>query len=64
MNMHFNTTGLLSKKALAALLICLVLPIASVRADQPISSGTEIFHGYDIFWSIKNLQSLVSGKVR
>jgi len=49
MNMHFNTTGLLSKKALAALLICLVLPIASVRADQPISSGTEIFHGYDIY---------------
>ena len=49
MKMHLDIKWSLSKKTLTALFICLVMPFALARADQPKSPGTEIFHGYDIY---------------
>jgi hypothetical protein len=39
----------LSGRMIAMLFIFPVLPLMLVSADQPVSSGTEIFHGYDIY---------------
>jgi hypothetical protein len=36
-------------KILTALIICAVFPFSFLRADVPDSSGTEIFHGYDVY---------------
>ncbi|MFA5814521.1 MAG: discoidin domain-containing protein [Bacteroidales bacterium] len=37
------------KKFVFAQIICMVLPLSMVKADQPTSSGTKVFYGYDIY---------------